>query len=59
MPGQARLDAPGALHHAMGRGIDGVDVSGDKKDRMDFLARLKSLCDSKAIQYIFRKKILN
>lgn len=23
MPRQARLDAPGALHHVMGRGIEG------------------------------------
>ena len=49
MPRQARLDAPGALHHVMGRGIDGVDIFGDKKDWMDFPARLKSLCNSKAM----------
>lgn len=49
MPRQARLDAPGALHHVIGRGIDGVDIFNDKKDWMDFLARLKSLCDSKAM----------
>jgi hypothetical protein len=49
MPRQARLDAPGALHHVMGRGIDGVDIFSDKKDWMDFLARLKSLCDLKAM----------
>ena len=35
MPRQARLDTPGALHHVMGRGIDGVDIFGDKKDWMD------------------------
>ena len=49
MPRQARLDAPGALHHVIGRGIAGVDIFNDKKDWMDFLARLKSLCDSKSM----------
>ena len=28
MPRQPRLDAPGALHHVMGRGIDGVKIIG-------------------------------
>jgi putative transposase len=49
MPRQSRLDAPGALHHIMGRGIDGIDIFGDKKDCMDFLDRLKQLCESKAM----------
>jgi hypothetical protein len=49
MPGQAGSDAPGALHHVMGLGIDGVDIFGDKKEWMDFLSRLKSLCDSKTM----------
>ncbi|MBE9572678.1 MAG: hypothetical protein IMF11_18795 [Proteobacteria bacterium] len=26
MPRQPRLDAPGALHHAMGLGIDGTKI---------------------------------
>ena len=29
MPRQPRLDAPGALHHVMGRGIDGVKILRD------------------------------
>jgi putative transposase len=49
MPRQPRLDTPGALHHVIGRGIDGIDIFSDKKDCMDFLARLKSLCESKAM----------
>ncbi len=49
MPRQARLDTPGALHHVIGRGIDGIDKFGDKKDWMDFLARLKNLGESKAM----------
>ncbi len=27
MPRQARLDAPGALHHVMCRGIEGISIS--------------------------------
>ena len=49
MPRQPRLDTPGALHHVMGRGIDGIDIFSQKKDWVDFLNRLKSLCDSKAM----------
>ena len=49
MPRQARLDTPGALHHVMGRGIDGIDIFDDKKDWMDFLSRLKKICESKAM----------
>jgi putative transposase len=49
MPRQPRLDTPGALHHVMGRGIDGIAMFVEKKDCMDFLVRLKSLCDSKAM----------
>ena len=26
MPRQARLDAPGTLHHVMARGIEGADI---------------------------------
>ncbi len=49
MPRQPRVDTPGALHHVIGRGIDGIDIFGNKKDWMDFLARLKNLCESKAM----------
>ncbi|MFC1841178.1 transposase [Thermodesulfobacteriota bacterium] len=49
MPRQPRLDTPGALHHVIGRGIDGIDIFDDKKDWIDFLARLKDLCESKAM----------
>ncbi len=38
MPRQARLDAPGTLHHVMGRGIEGNEIFRVKKDREDFLA---------------------
>ena len=49
MPRQARLDTPGALHHVMGRGIDGLDIFDEKRDWQDFLDRLKYLCESKAM----------
>ncbi len=39
MPRQARLDAPGTLHHVMIRGIEGINVFGDEKDREHFLSR--------------------
>ena len=37
---QARLDAPGTLHHVMIRGIEGADIFGDGKDREHFLSRV-------------------
>jgi len=49
MPRQPRLDTPGALHHVMGRGIDGLKIFDSKKDREDFLARLRDLCDKEAL----------
>ena len=49
MPRQPRLDAPGALHHVMGRGIDGVPIFRNKKDREDFLERLADLCRANAL----------
>ena len=49
MPRQPRLDTPGALHHVMGRGIDAIQIFGEKDDCTDFLDRLKNLCESKAM----------
>ncbi len=40
MPRQARLDAPGTLHHVMVRGIENRRIVADEKDRGTFLARL-------------------
>ncbi len=34
MPRQARLDAPGTLHHAMVRGIEKRRIVDDEKDRV-------------------------
>jgi putative transposase len=44
MPRQARLDAPGTLHHIMGRGIEGVKIFRNKVDREDFSGRVGELC---------------
>jgi putative transposase len=40
MPRQARLDAPGALHHIMVRGINKTDIFSDAKDKEMFIERL-------------------
>ncbi len=45
MPRQARLDAPGALHHVMGRGIEKTSIFRTDKDREDFVSRLGVLCE--------------
>ena len=49
MSRQPRLDAPGALHHVMGRGIDGIKIFRNKKDREDFLERLSDLCQADSL----------
>ena len=49
MPRQARLDAPGTLHHVMGRGIEATKIFRNKNDREDFLARLTVLQRSGAL----------
>jgi REP element-mobilizing transposase RayT len=50
MPRKARIDAPGALHHIIVRGIDRRKIFFDDSDRDDFLDRLSSLLsDSKTV----------
>lgn len=44
MARQPRLDAPGALHHVMGRGIERAAIFRTDADRNDFLGRLADLC---------------
>lgn len=44
MPRQPRLDAPGALHHVMGRGIARTNIFRTDADRGDFVNRLADLC---------------
>ena len=40
MPRKSRIDAPGALHHIIARGIEGADIFEDDADRDNFLKRL-------------------
>ena len=50
MPRQARLDAPGTLHHVMGRGIERANIFRTDKDRNDFLDRLAAQCEAGALK---------
>ncbi len=43
MPRQARLDALGALHHVMVRGVERWVIFTNDADREDFVARLAHL----------------
>ena len=49
MPRQPRLDAPGTLHHVMGRGIERVQIFRNRVDRQDFVDRLGEICQSGAL----------
>ena len=49
MPGRSRIDAAGALHHVMVRGIERGDVFGSDTDRDHFVERLAEVLeDTKA-----------
>jgi putative transposase len=50
MPRQARLDAPGTLHHVMARGIEGTNIFRTDKDREDFLNRVAVQCQGEALK---------
>ena len=43
MPRQARLDAPGTLHHIIIRGIEGTQIFRSDQDRENFLSRIDPL----------------
>ena len=43
MPRQARLDAPGTLHHMMIRGAEGRAIFREDKDRRTFLSRIAQI----------------
>ena len=45
MPRKARIDAPGALHHIMARGIEGRPIFQNDHDRQDFIKRLALIID--------------
>jgi REP element-mobilizing transposase RayT len=43
MPRKARIDAPGAIHHIICRGIEGQNIFWDEADRIDLLQRLEKI----------------
>ena len=43
MPRQARLDAPGTLHHVIIRGIEKGRIVANDTDRQDFVSRMGDL----------------
>ena len=43
MPRKSRIDAPGALHHIIVRGIEGSDIFKNDGDRFNFLDRLGTI----------------
>jgi putative transposase len=48
MPRQARLDAPGVLHHVIARGIEQTTIFRNEADRRDFLVRVAALSEAGA-----------
>ena len=46
----ARLDAPGVLHHVMGRGIERRKIFLSDRDRNDFIGRLSALAQDGAME---------
>ncbi len=52
MPRQARLDAPGTLHHVIIRGIERRKIVSNDRDRRDFISRMgKIALETKTIIY--------
>jgi putative transposase len=52
MPRQARLDAPGTLHHVMIRGIEKRNIVDNRKDREDFVSRMGDIAsDTQTVIY--------
>jgi len=43
MPRKARIDAPGAIHHIIGRGIERRKIFKDDADRENFIGRLEGI----------------
>jgi REP element-mobilizing transposase RayT len=50
MPRLGRLDAPGVLHHVMGRGIERRKIFLNDIDRNDFIDRLSALARDRAME---------
>ncbi|MBW2109245.1 MAG: hypothetical protein JRI36_11365 [Deltaproteobacteria bacterium] len=50
MPRRSRIDAPGALHHVIARGIARKKIFRDDHDRNNFLDRLSMLLEETQTQ---------
>ena len=51
MPGTARIDSPGILHHVRVRDIERGNIFLNDGDRSDFLDRLKTACAGGVAKY--------
>jgi putative transposase len=49
MPRLPRLDAPGVLHHVIGRGIERRKIFLNTTDRNDFITQLRHLADDRSM----------
>ncbi len=59
MPHSARRDAPGVLHHVMGRGIERRPILLFDEDRNDFLSRLGLLAEKGYLKVYVRVLLPN
>ncbi len=59
MPRLARLDAPGVLHHVMGRGIKKREIFLHDRDRADFLSRLADPAKDQSMKIFAWVKVLD
>lgn len=50
MPRLARLDAPGIVHHVIGRGLERKKIFFIDTDRSDFIDRLTDLAEEGAME---------
>jgi REP element-mobilizing transposase RayT len=50
MPRKSRIDAPGALHHVIARGINRQRIFRDDPDKKNFLDRLSALLKDSGIK---------
>jgi len=55
MPRNARIDAPGALHHIIVRGIERRKIFNDDVDRINFLDRTGKVLSETVTKYSSRK----
>ena len=55
MPRKARIDAPGALHYIIVRGIERRKIFEDDNDRVNFLDRLGKVLSETFTKFSFRK----